>query len=52
VFEDAADRIGRGEKGDLLASRATVLADEDIDGIGAAEQLGPRQALVATRGRP
>jgi hypothetical protein len=48
---DASDRIGRGEEGDHLAPCVTVIADEDIDGIGTAEQLGPLQALVARRGR-
>ena len=51
MSEDTADRIGRGEERDPLASRTTVLADEDLDGIGTAEQLGPWQALVATRRR-
>ncbi len=51
VFEDASDRIGRGEEGDQLAPCATEVADEDLDGIGPAEQLGPGQALVATSGQ-
>jgi hypothetical protein len=51
VFEDASDGLGRGEEGDQLAPSATEVADEDLDGIGPAEQLGPGQALVATGGQ-
>jgi hypothetical protein len=46
VFEDAPNGVGRGEEGDHLAARAAVLADEDIEDLGSAEQSCAWQALV------